>query len=542
MCPRMYHLLACGLFQFYIPGVFLIGASYRATIPFRAYCRRRCKFCPVRENDVLTLTSVNGATLVFQDLEVDKNEVSDMLVAEGGRNFSYDGSELEWLDLNNILIPDLREAIQPANINQQFFRLWKRKLCSRTQSWGTVRALPKQKNLSLGRPLGDQSCNPLSLLCRILARFLDLCLAEFPDSSHFDRPTHASVIRSLLQIREQPFGDDFPLPKLCNYGVYIMSRDVDNGYMRIQHPEALQAWRFLQRNFYLRHRKTAWVSPYDGGTAAWTQQSGKQWIKFTFEDVEPILAFVFKHMQFQFGTTSGFQKEGIMMGQAAGGAIFRMVLVAHEVQALQSNKLHKHLLDLGSCRFFGIRFVDDLRIFVVYPLYLGHAWASARAHDFLNFIYPPHLFMKEDAVNPFVGMQLLPLSNDIHWCAFYKPLGEVVQYGKRYEQNLIPWSSFSTTDTFSAVLYGGFARSKQLSSNEQCLINSIGNFLAVASAMGYPNDFLRQKLKMWCNKNNLKIDEKCWAHAPMTQSRLLHKSFSEPEVTFPVGSFSVSKL
>ena len=170
-----------------------------------------------------------------------------MLVAEGGRNFSYDGSEhseLEWLDLNNILIPDLREAIQPANINQQFFRLWKRKLGSSTQSWGTVRALPKQKNLSLGRPLGDQSCNPLSLLCRILARFLDLCLAEFPDSSHFDRPTHASVIRSLLQIREQPFGDDFPLPKLCNYGVYIMSRDVDNGYMRIQHPEALQAWRF----------------------------------------------------------------------------------------------------------------------------------------------------------------------------------------------------------------------------------------------------------------------------------------------------------
>ena len=294
------------------------------------------------------------------------------------------------------------------------------------------------------------------------------------------------MIRSLSQIREQPFGDDFPLPKLCNYGVYIMSRDVDNGYMRIQHPEALQAWRFLQRNFYLRHRKTAWVSPYDGGTAAWTQQSGKQWIKFAFEDVEPILAFVFKHMQFQFGTTSGFQKEGIMMGQAAGGAIFRMVLVAHEVQALQSNKLHKHLLDLGSCRFFGIRFVDDLRIFVVYPLYLGHAWASARAHDFLNFIYPPHLFMKEDAVNPFVGMQLLPLSNDIHWCAFYKPLGEVVQYGKRYEQNLIPWSSFSTTDTFSAVLYGGFARSKQLSRNEQCLINSIGNFPGCCVSDGLP--------------------------------------------------------
>ena len=88
-----------------------------------------------------------------------------------------------------------------------------------------------------------------------------------------------------------------------------MSRDVDNGYMRIQHPEALQAWRFLKQNVYLRHRNTAWVSPHDSGTAAWTQQSGKQWVKFTFEDVEPILAFIFMHMQFQFGATNGVKKK-----------------------------------------------------------------------------------------------------------------------------------------------------------------------------------------------------------------------------------------
>ena len=105
-------------------------------------------------DDDIDLWAGEEKVLVFQDLEVDKNEVSDMLIAEGGRNFFYDGSELEWLDLNNILIPDLREAIQPANINQQFFRLWKRKLGSRTQSWGTARALPKQKNLSFGTAFG----------------------------------------------------------------------------------------------------------------------------------------------------------------------------------------------------------------------------------------------------------------------------------------------------------------------------------------------------------------------------------------------------
>ena len=49
-------------------------------------------------DDDIDLWAGEEKVLVFQDLEVDKNEVSDMLIAEGGRNFFYDGSELEWLD------------------------------------------------------------------------------------------------------------------------------------------------------------------------------------------------------------------------------------------------------------------------------------------------------------------------------------------------------------------------------------------------------------------------------------------------------------
>lgn len=68
--------------------------------------------------------------------------------------------------------------------------------------------------------------------------------------------------------------------------------------------------------------------------------------------------------------------------------------------------------DNKHCSFFGIRFVDDIRIAVVYPLSLGHEWASARAHQILSFVYPSHLVMKDDAVNPF-GMKLLPKNSTL---------------------------------------------------------------------------------------------------------------------------------
>ena len=51
-------------------------------------------------------------------------------------------------------------------------------------------------------------------------------------------------------------------------------------------------------------------------------------------------------MQLSFGAHRGWQTEGIMMGQAAGGAIFRMVLAAHEVKALRSHYLAGFQIDL----------------------------------------------------------------------------------------------------------------------------------------------------------------------------------------------------
>lgn len=542
MCPRMYHLMACGLFQYYIPGIFLIGASYRAISPFHIHCRRRGAECVVRSNDVLKLSAIHGDTLCFGSLETTKHVVSDFLVPEPGKNFSYDSEARLWHDGADLHIPHLQHRLQPLVINKQFSRLWKRKLGSRQESWGTVRAIPKQKNLSLGRPLGDQSCNPLSLLSRILARFLDLCLQSLPEQWHFDRSTHGAVIRSLLHFRERPFTDGEPLSRLVNYGLFIVSRDVDNGYMRIQHTEAVKAWLFIKSIVTSHKRCTAWVSPFSAGSASWHQQSGRQWVKVNCDDIEPILTFMFQHMQFSFGKSRGWQTEGIMMGQAAGGAIFRMVLVAHEIKAMTSPTWSEYLETYHECRFFAIRFVDDLRVFVLYPLCFGDRWASSRVHEFFQFVYPSHLIMKEDSVNPFVGLKLFPESQTIHWGAFYKPLGEAKEYRSRYLQNLLPWNSFSPSATFTAVLLGGFARCKQLSSNVTALTRSLANFILVMGMAGYPQDFIRATLRSWCRKQNLQISEDACFETPFGQDRLLNMSFTEAEITLPVGRLSMPQL
>ena len=40
-------------------------------------------------------------------------------------------------------------------------------------------------------------------------------------------------------------------------------------------------------------------------------------------------------------------------------------------------------LENKHCTFTGMRFVDDIRIAIFYPLDLGHEWASARARQIL---------------------------------------------------------------------------------------------------------------------------------------------------------------
>ena len=556
MCPRMYFLQASGLFQHHPPDVLMIGASYRVVRAFQTTAENGCVETLLQEGELVKVSDIDSERVRFGKLSASQHDLLDCLQPVLGANFTYQRDESDWLGLDSIVIPRLRDDLQPAALNKRFRHRWLKTLAGREESWGKVRAVPKHKNLAVARPLGDQSCNPLSLLCRVLARFIDLCLKSLPTGMHFDRPTHQSVITALRKLKDRPFAEKgltTAMTELSNYGVFILSRDVDNGFMPIQHVEAQQAWLYLKSAMLSLGRCSAWIttcsttkrSLHDPhGSASWTKPVGTHWVKVNLDDVEPMLAFLFQHMQFSFGAHRGWQTEGIMMGQAAGGAIFRMVLVAHEVKALSSGTWLDFKSAFHDCSFCGIRFVDDLRILILYPLVYGEEWAARRADEILNYVYPPHLVMKDDAVNPFVGMRLLCMNGSIHWCAHHKPLGEVFAYNHRYQQALLPWCSFSPSSTFEAVLMGGFSRCMLLSSNHECLVHSLRDFISMITIQaGYPSSIVIQKLKAWTRKvshdRNILYD--CLAAAP-TACDCDSKSFSAPQTVWPIGHLNQAAI
>ena len=179
-------------------------------------------------------------------------------------SFSYCFPESAWLDLKNLVIPGLRKELQPEVLNKQFHRVWVATLGKREPSWRRVRIL------------GDQSTSPLSVLFRIMSRFIDLCLSALPARCHWDKTTH---------------------------GAFISELEVDAEGKK---------------------------SP----NASWSQKTKRAWIQVILDDVEPVLYVALKFMQVLYGKTKGRQIRGVMIGSNLGSALFRMVLICHETHAL----------------------------------------------------------------------------------------------------------------------------------------------------------------------------------------------------------------
>ncbi|CAE8613486.1 unnamed protein product [Polarella glacialis] len=447
MCPCLYQQLAASIFQFTGGDNKLAGFKYCLTSPVHLVDCSTKELVSLGVGAVLKLQLIENDCVFFEGYSGIKREVLGSLSRLHGDNFSYCPDNNTWIDILGLEVPGLRPEMQPVSINKQFSRLWANSLGSREASWGRVRAVPKNKNVAISRPLGDQSRNPLSLCCRLLARFLDLCIATLPPELHMDRSTHSAVVGELRRLQCDPLGTGQPLKDMVDYGLLICSRDVENGFMRVKHSEALMAWRYVKQALSLLGKFEAWVTPlktppgHSNKFAVWSQRRQAGWIRMHVDDIEPLLVFLFRHMQFWFGETHGWQQEGVMMGIGAGGSIFRMTLVAHELQALQSASFRQQAKDRPDISISGMRFVDDVRVFVVFPLCMGEAWALEHARTFLEFVYPAHFVMKPDAVNPTVGMDIFTENGDVMWTARVRPLGNLVVYGDRNQQALVPYFS-----------------------------------------------------------------------------------------------------
>ena len=157
----------------------------------------------------------------------------------GGSSFRYNMTD--WLEVQNISLRGVADSLQPGLLNSDHREIVRKKLGQRQADWTPVRIIFKHKDLSKVRPLGDQSVSPTALLFRVIARCIELCLSALPVKSHFDRTSHEAVVQFLQQLRDDPLGDGQPLASLHNYAVFVLSRDVENGFMNVLHSEILDS-------------------------------------------------------------------------------------------------------------------------------------------------------------------------------------------------------------------------------------------------------------------------------------------------------------
>ena len=82
-----------------------------------------------------------------------------------------------------------------------------------------------------------------------------------------------------------------------------------------------------------------------------------------------------------------------MSGSNLGSALFRMVLICHEMHALLPRRwegfLAKHCPWEGALR--GVRFVDDLRVYMVAPQHIPLSRLREVTYALLSFVYPAHI-------------------------------------------------------------------------------------------------------------------------------------------------------
>ena len=126
--------------------------------------------------------------------------------------------------------------------------------------------------------------------------------------------------------------------------------------------------------------------------ASWTHPKRGAWIEIRLSDVKHVLHFACGHMLIKFGQISGCQRKGITMGSSLGGALFRLVLVVHEMRAVLGEQPVTQVINrtIPGSKASCMRFMDDVRVFIVAPLMYSLQSLQEAASAFLKHVYPPH--------------------------------------------------------------------------------------------------------------------------------------------------------
>ena len=321
--------------------------------------------------------------------------------------------------------------------------------------------------------------------------------------------------------------------------------------MNVLHAEIMDAWDQIANIMIGKGYVSAWVSPCktkQPGSfhllphASWTHPKRGTWVQIRLNDVKHVLHVACAHMLIRFGQVSGCQQKGITMGSSLGGALFRLVLVVHEMHAILGEQpvtqvIHQTIPgSKASC----MRFMDDVRVFIVAPLMYSLQSLHEAAGAFLKHAYPPHFPLKPDSVNPCVGLELV-FGGQLHWVAHTKGL----TCGYDSPTNLCaPFMSAQPLQQKHAIVLGAFSRCRQLSSSWHWIMVSLADVtFKFTHEAGYPMSLVSKWLKNWCltvfGKRGLQLHKDVVARAGQSEQHTtpLHRdSFLSDVVFCPAGA------
>jgi len=462
----------------------------------------------------------------------------DTLQLTTGAEFTYSASDTTpWPDLDSFCSMEasvgVADYLTVSSINSTYKHLLCKRLQGREMEWGTARVLLKQSNLLKGRPLIDQSASPLCLIGRILARVIDLCLHKLPTATHFNMRATTAISAKLQLVNAH-------IHTLAQGSLTVASYDFESAFTHIQHDDALDAWGKLLQCCTALGLSECWVSAntttFDPDAklctqrfASWTDpgttRRGK-WVKVQLCDVKNSLTCLLNFLFFKLAETPGKQTNGLSMGSAFASAVCILVLTMYEYTALQSKAFTDYLNILANkgYRYYGMRYVDDLRQLLVAPSWSSYHMNTQILDDIRRHIWHTVSPLKADNVNPTVGLLLFydNTKRALRWLPAPKDTAAILTHGyktaTRPTTTLQPFYSFCSDAVRQGILIGIFQKACAQSSDWSASRDALTLFVfCLTHYCEFPHDYVHQTLHQWAIARVPTIPE-----ANLLARRILH--------------------
>ena len=322
------------------------------------------------------------------------------------------------------------------------------------------------------------------------------------------------VIRKFGNLNSGSATDGTPLSSMKGHSVYVGSHDFDNAFTYIQHEDVVHAWKLLHQFIAASGKEVCWVNinkrnnlPTDSVPqhATWTKPEGKAWIKVSLDQVAACINFLLSNSWFTLAGKKGRQLNGLAMGISHASSFCTMVFTIYEFIARTSPSHIDFMKNLSKQRIFidAFRYVDDLRIFAIFPRHVSRESIMHTCARFIKTVWHNVSPLKADNVNATIGLYLWFDQNRFRWLPSSKdfaslPTGTTNARQSRGTPSFQNFKTHCTPAQHKGALASHLHCAISLASDHDMKVDSLTlTCIYLMEHCEYPVDHLRTNLAPW---------------------------------------------